>query len=331
MDPCQYTQPAAPWLLLTAAWLLDAVLGDPDYRGHPIRLLGAFIHYAEQRLFALRLQGYLGGALHGLLVVATALLGWWLPHQLLAAFDPVLAAGWDLYLAYSLLCTRDLLDHGHRVLDQLHDLPQARQALSWLVGRDTAPLQRAGIVRATIESLAENLTDAVLTPFWALCLFGLPGLVAVKAISTLDSMVGYRNVRYGRFGWLAARLDDLIHWLPARLSALLLAMAALGLELIGQSAYPGAALRTAWREHGLLPSPNSGWSEAACAGALRVRLLGPIYRGGTLVSDLYMGEPHWPAELHAADLRRALRLIAIASWLGLLVGLALMAGSSASA
>lgn len=309
--------------LLIAAWLLDAVLGDPDYRGHPIRRLGKLIASLETLLFRLGLDGYLGGALHTLMVLSMALLGWWLPHQLLMALDPALAFGWDLYLAYSLLCTRDLLDHGRRVLDQLDDLPRARQAVRWLVGRDTAHLQRDGIARATIESLAENLTDAVLTPFWALCLFGLPGLVVVKAISTLDSMVGYRTARYGRFGWLAARADDLMHWLPARLSVLLLALAAVGLRLSAQPAYPGLALRTAWREHGVLPSPNSGWSEAACAGALRVRLLGPIHRNGRLVSEFYMGDPRWPARLEAQDVRRALRLIAIASGLGWAVGLGL--------
>ncbi|MBK5968730.1 MULTISPECIES: adenosylcobinamide-phosphate synthase CbiB [Thiorhodovibrio] len=312
-----------PWPLLLAVWLLDAALGDPDYPWHPIRLLGAFSLRLEHRLFDSGLKGYGGGALHWLLVIGAALAGWWLPHWLLAAVDPLLAMGWDLFLAYSLLCTRDLLDHGRRVLEQLHDLPRARRALSRLVGRDTEPLQTDGIVRATIESLAENLTDAVLTPFWALCLFGLPGLVLVKAISTLDSMVGYRNALYCRFGTLAARTDDLIHWLPARLSAPLIALAAAVLRLGGQPLHPKLALTTAWHQHALLPSPNSGWSEAACAGALRARLLGPIHRHGKLVSDLFMGAPQWRANLNASDLRCALALIACASWISLACGLAM--------
>lgn len=301
------------------------MLGDPDYPWHPIRQLGALSLRLEHWLFAAGLQGRSGGVLHWLLVLGAALGGWWLPHAALAALDPVLAAGWDLFLAYSLLCTRDLIDHGRRVLEQLHDLPQARRALSRLVGRDTAPLQADGIVRATIESLAENLTDAVLTPFWALCLFGLPGLVLVKAISTLDSMVGYRNARYARFGWCAARTDDLIHWLPARLSVVMIATAALWLRGRGEPLYPRLALRTAWSEHAALPSPNSGWSEAACAGALRRRLLGPIYRRGRLVSDAYMGAADWPANLGAADLNRALRLIRVASWFSLGLGLLIAA------
>ncbi|WPL18053.1 cobalamin biosynthesis protein [Thiorhodovibrio winogradskyi] len=321
-----------PWplSLLIAVWLLDAALGDPDYRWHPVRLIGALIPILERWLFCLGWQGYGGGALHWLLTLIAALAGWWFPHALFVSLDPALALAWDLFLAYSLLCTRDLIDHGRRVLEQLHNPPQARQALARLVGRDTEPLQTEGIVRATIESLAENLTDAVLTPFWALCLFGLPGLVLVKAISTLDSMVGYRNARYQRFGWLAARSDDLIHWLPARLSPLLIAAAACWLRLRGQPLHPRLALGTAWREHARLPSPNSGWSEAACAGALRVRLLGPIYRRGQLVSDAYMGAPAWPANLDATDLRRALGLIGTASWLSLAVGLLIAALGHAS-
>lgn len=311
--------------LLIAVWLLDAVLGDPDYRWHPIRLLGVLSLRLERWLFAAGLNGHGGGLLHWLLVVGAAVAGWWLPQRLLASLDPILVIAWDVFMAYSLLCTRDLLNHGRRVLEHLPDLPAARRALSRLVGRDTEPLQQDGIVRATIESLAENLTDAVLTPFWALCLFGLPGLVLVKAISTLDSMVGYRTERYRHFGALAARADDLIHWPSARLSAPLIAAAALWLRLGGAAFYPRLALVTAWREHARLPSPNSGWSEAACAGALRVRLLGPIYRRGTLVSASFMGAPDWPATLGQADLRRALRLIATAAWMSFGLGLVMAA------
>jgi adenosylcobinamide-phosphate synthase len=187
-----------------------------------------------------------------------------------------------------------------------------------LVGRDTDSLQPDGIVRATIESLAENLTDGVLTPLWALCLAGLPGLILVKAISSLDSMVGYKTPRYQRFGWLAARSDDLVHWIPARLSVPLIAGAA---ALLGE--HPRLAFDAARRFHGMLPSPNSGWSEAACAGALRVRLVGPIRYGGILVTSVYMGDSDWPTDLDAGHLRRALRLIAVASVLAISVGIAL--------
>lgn len=304
--------------LILVACLLDAVFGDPVYRLHPIRVLGAWSLWWERRLFAIGLNGYRGGVLHWVLVVGGALAVWWGVRQGLAWLHPWAAWLWDVFLAYSLLCARDLLTHGQRVLAALDDLPAARRQVSLLVSRDTAALSRDGIVRAAIESLAENLTDGVLTPLWALCLFGLPGLIVVKAVSSLDSMVGYQTARYQRFGWAGARSDDLVHWLPARLSAPLIAVAAALLRL-----HPRLAWRAARRYHALLDSPNSGWSEAACAGALRVRLLGPIRYDGELSNEAFMGDPDWPVDLDGADLRRALRLILVCGLLALVIGLAL--------
>jgi len=305
-------------LLILTAFLLDLWLGDPLYRLHPIRVLGDWSLAWERLLFRIGWTGRLGGLLHWLLVVTGALAGWWAIREGLGVLHPWLALVWDLYIAYSLLCLRDLVEHGRRVLARLDDLPAAREQLRWLVGRDTDRLQQDGLVRATIESLAENLTDGVLTPLWALCLFGLPGLIVVKAISSLDSMVGNHTPRYARFGWAGARSDDLVHWLPARCSVLLIALAAWLLRL-----HPRLAVRSALRDHARLPSPNSGWSEAAYAGALRVRLLGPIDKRGVRVNETYMGHPDWPADLGGDDLRRALRLTLMAGLLALPVGLAI--------
>ncbi|MCF7995388.1 MAG: cobalamin biosynthesis protein, partial [Chromatiaceae bacterium] len=194
-------------LLILAACALDALLGDPVYRLHPIRVLGAWTLACERWLFALGLDGRLGGVLLWIATVGGALGGWWLVHAGLILLHPWLAFVWDLFIAYSLLCARDLLNQGRRVLLALDDLPLARRELQMLVSRDTETLPRAGVVRATIESLSENLTDGVLTPLWALCLFGLPGLILVKVVSNLDSMVGYKNARYARFGWAGARSD----------------------------------------------------------------------------------------------------------------------------
>ncbi|MFB1488370.1 MULTISPECIES: adenosylcobinamide-phosphate synthase CbiB [unclassified Thiocapsa] len=305
--------------LVLAACLLDALIGDPVYRFHPIRIIGAWSLGLERLLFAVGLKGRAGGVLHWLLVVGGALAAWWGVRSTLGVVHPWVAFAWDVFIAYSLICPRDLLDHGRRVLVALDDLPRARARLRMLVGRDTDQLERDGIVRATIESLSENLTDGVLTPLWALCLFGLPGLILVKAVSSLDSMVGYKNERYRRFGWAAARSDDLVHWIPARLSVPLIAAAAAVLKL-----HPQLVFRAASDYHAMLPSPNSGWSEAACAGALRVRLVGPIRYGGMLVTEDYMGDPDWPADLGAGDLERALRLIRVACLFALLVGLAIV-------
>lgn len=304
-------------VILTAC-LLDALLGDPVYRLHPVRLLGTVSVGGERLLFAMGLDGRFGGLLHWFLVVGSALAAWWWIGYVLGLIHPWLPLAWDCFIAYSLLCMRDLLVHGQRVLEALGDLPTARRRIGMLVGRDTDQFQRDGIVRATIESLAENLTDGVLTPLWALCLFGLPGLILVKAVSTLDSMVGYKTARYARFGWAGARSDDLAHWLPARLSVPLIALAAGLLRL-----HPRLAWLSAWRYHARLPSPNSGWSEAACAGALRVRLAGPARYHGEWVERDFLGEPDWPTDLDGGHLRRALRLTLVCCLLALLVGLAL--------
>lgn len=302
-------------LILTAC-LADGLFGDPVYRLHPVRLLGAWSLWCERLLFAQGCNGYAGGVLHWLLVVGAALAVWWGGHYLLAFFlHPGFAWVWDAFLAYSLLCLRDLLAHGRRVLTVLDDLPEARRRVAMLVGRDTDRLERGGLVRAAIESLAENLTDGVLTPVWALCLFGLPGLILVKAVSGLDSLVGYKNARYRRFGWAAARSDDVIHWLPARLSVLVIASAAALLRL-----HPRSALHAARRWRGVVASPNSGWSEAACAGALRVRLVGPISYRGKVREQAFMGEETWPSDLDGRHLEQALRLVLLAGLLALAVG-----------
>lgn len=309
-------------LLIFAACALDALFGDPVYRLHPIRVLGAWTLLCERGLFRVGLDGYLGGILLWIATVGGALVVWWIAHSALDLLHPWLAFGWDLFIAYSLLCTRDLMGQGRRVLRALEglppDLPRARRELQMLVSRDTQGLSRSGAVRATIESLSENLTDGVLTPLWALCLFGLPGLILVKVVSNLDSMVGYKNARYARFGWAGARSDDLVHWLPARLSVPLIMVAAALLRLNPQLVVPAAL-----SYHAMLPSPNSGWSEAAFAGALRVRLVGPIWHQRQLVNEAFMGDPDWPAELGSDELQQALQLLSAACLLALAFGLAL--------
>lgn len=311
--------PTAHLALVVTAFAADSLFGDPVYRLHPIRLLGNWSLLSERVLFARGLDSHIGGIIHWVLVVGAALLGWWALHRLLLLWHPWAAWVWDVFVAYSLLCLRDLLVHGWRVLVSLENLPQARQRVAMLVGRDTDRLDRAGVIRATIESLAENLTDGVLTPLWALCLFGLPGLILVKGVSSLDSMVGYRNERYSRFGWAAARSDDLAHWLPARLSVPLIALAAALLDL-----HPRLALSAARRWRRVLASPNSGWSEAAFAGALRVRLVGPISYRGEVAHEEFIGEEDWPADPGASHLEQALHLVLVSGLLALAFGLGLI-------
>ena len=308
-----------PFSVVLSAFFLDLAFGDPRYRWHPIRLLGDLSTSYERALRAVGMDGYLGGAVHWIAMVASAVAVWAGVHGALFRWHPLVAWCWDVLVAWHLLSLRDLLEHARRVQGSLPNLEEARRAVGWLVGRDTDHMDRAAVVRATIESLSESITDGVLTPLWALCLGGLPAAVAVKVISTLDSMVGYKDACYWRFGWAAARSDDLVNWVPARLSVAVIVVAAALLRL-----HPVDAVRSGWRFHRLLPSPNSGWSEGVYAGALRVRLVGPIYRNGVKVNDRYLGEPHWPATLDARHLNEALRLTLLSGGLGLVAGLAII-------
>jgi adenosylcobinamide-phosphate synthase len=298
-----------PWLL-AAAVAADLLLGDPAYAAHPVRLMGGTLVRIESGLRRVGADGYLGGVvLFGAL--ATLWLG--LSASLVLGADrvhPWLGGAAHLFLLYSFLALGDLLRHASDVERALRrsDLPAARAAVARLVGRDTDRMDAGACRRSVIESLSESLTDGFVGPVFWYALLGLPGLVVFKVVSTMDSMVGYKTPRYLRFGWCGARLDDAMNWLPARLTWLLIALAALAVP--GCSAR--AALAIGWAQAGLLPSPNSGWPEAATAGAIRRRLVGPIWSGGSLVTDLWIGDPESPPAESAADLRRA-RAVAVAS------------------
>ena len=316
--------PLAPSpLVLGAALALDLALGDPTYAAHPIRLIGATIAFVERGLRRLGLDGYAGGVTLAV-VVAALWVGLASAAVLAAARGPVwLALGVHGFIVYSLLALGDLLRHVWRVEQALavDDLGGARTAVGALVVRDADRLDAAACRRAAIESLAENLTDGVTSAVCWYAVGGVPGLVLFKVASTLDSMVGNRTPRYRYFGWAGARLDDVMNYLPARLTWLLLGLTALFVP--GCSAID--ALVVGARQHAILPGPNSGWSEAAAAGALRRRLVGPIWLRGTLVTDVWIGRADDPPAATRADLLRAIGLIAAAGLLAALLAMAALA------
>ncbi len=309
-------EPAA----LVAAVAIDLVLGDPVYRAHPVRLIGRTLQGLERRLRAAGLDGYLGGVL---LFVLLAVL--WLPvlgGVMALALTLGTTAAWVLHvvLAYSLLALGDLLHHVWRIESAVRrdGMADARRAVSALVGRDTDRMDGAACRRAAIESLSENLTDGFVSPVCWYVLGGLPGLVLFKIVSTMDSMVGYRTPAYLRFGWCGARLDDAMNYVPARLTWLVMVLVA--------GVLPGLSGRKAWRiglaQHAVLPGPNSGWSEAAAAGALERRIAGPIWLAGVVVTDVWVGDPADPPLSTGGDVSRAMTLsVAVA-----LVIVALAAG-----
>jgi len=301
--------------LLVAAVALDWALGDPFYRWHPVRLMGASLAWCERGLRAAGADGRIGGCL--LFVLLGALWVGGLSFALSGAdrLHPAAGAAAHLFLLYSLLALGDLLAHGAAV-DRAAtggDLPAARRAVARLVGRDVDRMDAAACRRAAIESLAENLVDGVVSPIAWYAVLGVPGLVLCKVVSTMDSMVGYRTPRYLWFGWCGARLDDLMQAAPARATWLLVALAA--------GALPGCsgrgALATGWRQHAVVPGPNPGWSEAAMAGGLARRLAGPIRLGGRLVTEIWLGDPAAAPAGTAIDYRRARAIVCLAAALTL--------------
>jgi adenosylcobinamide-phosphate synthase len=309
---------AAPLLALG----IDALVGDPPrlYRRitHPVALFGYLVARADRtlntELVPERTRRLHGGVLTVALTAAAALLG-----AVLAGLLGWVPGGWvvEAVLASTLVAARGLYQHVRAVADALaKGIEQAREAVRHIVGRDPETLDTPGVARAAIESAAENFSDGVVAPLFWYCLLGLGGLFAYKAINTMDSMLGHRDARYEAFGKTAARVVDIVNWVPARLAGLLFVLAA----VVMREADAQQAWHTMWRDAPKHRSLNAGWQEAAVAGALGFALAGPRRYAEQGVDDAWMG--HGRKALDAADIRLTLRLYVIATiWLAL--GLAL--------
>lgn len=305
-------------VILLLALAVDAFLGDPPTWPHLVRFMGRAVERAEERLRAV-LPGWLelAGFFLVLLVAGGSALAAWVLLALAQVIWQPLAWLLALALSWQCLAAGQLWREARAVARPLEagDLALARRRLAMIVGRDTASLDEAGLRRALIETMAENLNDGVIAPLFYLTLLGPVGAVTYKAINTLDSMVGYKNQRYAQFGKCAARLDDAAGWLPARLSAWLLVAAA---RLAGLDA--AGAWRALRRDHAAHSSPNAGWPEAACAGALGIRLGGPSHYGGQLKEKPWLNqEGRQPSPV---DVAGCLRLLVMACGLAGLLALA---------
>lgn len=256
--------------ILALALLLDAVFGEPRWLWsrlpHPAVLMGRAVQWFDSKFNRGEARLLAGGLSVAVLLLASGIFGWVLTS---------LPLGWliETLLVAFLIAQKSLVQHVRAVAADLRlSLGDARLAVAKIVGRDSRDLDGPGIARAAIESAAENLSDGVIAPvFWYL-IGGLPGLLIYKMTNTADSMIGYRNARYEAFGKPAARLDDLLNWVPARLTAALIALARYR---------PGIA-RIIWRDAPLHRSPNAGWPEAAMAVSLDVALSGPRAYGGSM-------------------------------------------------
>ena len=310
-------------LLLAAS--VDVVAGDPRWFPHPVRAMGAVIAWCDENVrklcrhsYALRTCGLLLALGLPLCVFALSRgavtwvegIAWWFGSLL------SIALGWTT------LAGRDLWDHVHEVRKRLeqNDLSGARHAVSRVVGRDTERLSEEEVVRATIETTAESTSDGMIAPLFYLVVGGAPLALAYKAVSTLDSMIGHRDERHIDFGWASARLDDVANWIPARLSAVLILLAA-GL-VIGGSAPIRTGWHVLWRDGWRHPSPNSGWPEAAMAGSLGIQLGGINYYDGVPNERPVIGTDG--RQLVLKDLAIASRIMIVACLLGVILAVGTM-------
>lgn len=300
---------------------LDLMAGDPRWFPHPVRGMGQVIGWYDHGIrglcrspLALRLAGLI---LALGLPAAVYLVVWGMVAQAGAVAD-WLETAVTIALASTTLAGRDLWDHAQAVKKPLQrgDIADARLAVAKIVGRDVGQLSESEVVRATVETVAESTADGVISPLFFLVIGGPPLALAYKAVNTLDSLVGHRDERYIDFGWASARLDDVMNWVPARLTAGLLVLAA------GMVTRTLARMVDGWRvlcrdghKH---PSPNSGRPEAAMAGALGVQLGGTNYYDGVANERPTLGDGR--RILVPGDITRAAQLMAVANLLGLMIG-----------
>jgi adenosylcobinamide-phosphate synthase len=299
---------------IAAVCLLDWIAGDPEWFPHPVRWMGRCTQLAEALL---RRPGQsargelMGGAALTAVLIGASYLGTAKAIAMAYRIGTVTGMATEILLGWTCVASRNLIDESLAVIRALEqeDLARARQRLSRIVGRDTHSLCETEIHRAVIETLAESACDGIVAPLVYMAIGGVPMAMAYKAVNTLDSMIGHTDQRYLYFGKVAARLDDVANYLPARLAALTMAAAA-GL---GSGTSATSALRIWRRDGGKHKSPNAGQPESAMAGALQVRLGGDnTYAGERIAAPLLGAEFERPMRHHA---KQALRLVAAVSLL----------------
>jgi len=302
---------------IIAALALDLLIGDPRWFPHPVKLIGRFAVLLEKPLRKFFQSPRIAGVTAVIPVLVVTGLATFAIIMAAGLLHPFLADAVSIILLYTTFAARDLISHSFNVYKGLKEgkLEEARQKVAFLVGRDTDSLDETGIIRATVESVAENTVDGVTAPLFFAVLAGPAGAMLYKAVNTLDSTFGYRNERYIEFGWAAARLDDLVNFIPARLTALLIPFAAFFLRLS-----PLDSFKIIFRDRKKHPSPNSGLAEAAVAGALGVQLGGLNYYFGQPSFRATLGDPI--RELNKRDILKANALMLITLILAAIVFLA---------
>ena len=272
------------------AVIIDSLIGDPRLSIHPVVLIGNWISFWEKKLlhqnFSPKLKIVTGTVLVFLVLGTTYGLVAWIMELLSAIHALAPFIGGALLLSFT-ISPNSLAKAGHEIYHYLQDgdLVQARYKVGWIVGRDTDQLDVAEVTRGTVETIAENIVDGIITPLFYIVIGGVPLAFLYRAVNTLDSMVGYKNDKYQDFGMFAARVDDVFNYIPARITGLLLIIVATLLRLDAHE-----TMKTIWRDARKHPSPNSGFPEAGVAGALGIRLGGLNYYGGVASNRAHMGD-----------------------------------------
>ncbi|MBI4687306.1 MAG: cobalamin biosynthesis protein CobD [Nitrospirae bacterium] len=331
--------------MLTLAYILDLVIGDPRYVPHPVKVMGWGVTKMENflRRTLKRLDNRTqstehrqrekergekwAGVILVLIIVSSTYVMFYAVNSLFTIHYSLFTALFMIYLISTTLATHELIRSAKAVIKSLSadNIYEARENLSHIVGRDTKSLDSKGIAKAAIETLAENASDGIVAPLFYFAIGGLPLAMAYKAVNTLDSMVGYKNEEYRNFGWAGARLDDIANFIPARITGILIVAATfilgirgwglgVGKETNPQPPIPNplSSFKMMIRDGRNHTSPNSGVPEAAMAGALGVRLGGPSLYGGIVVEKPFIGEAktedYLPASLRAMDIVRVTSL-----------------------
>lgn len=314
-----------------AGFVLDLLIGDPHFIPHPVRLIGSLISFLDKRLNSdvkynsSENEANLTKYKRGVLLAFTVIIATFIVSAmiLVAAYSINLYAGVivEAVMTWQILATKCLCVESMRVYDALSTdgVDAGRRAVSMIVGRDTSVLDEAGVTRAAVETVAENTSDGVIAPMLYTAIGGPVLGFVYKAVNTMDSMLGYKNDKYMYFGRFAARLDDVVNFIPARISAYLMITAAFigGRQFDGRNAY-----RIFKRDRFNHASPNSAQTESVCAGALRVQLAGDAVYFGRLVKKKYIGDRL--REIEYEDIKRANRLMYITAFLCELLSVAVM-------
>jgi adenosylcobinamide-phosphate synthase len=304
-------------LEISAAYVVDLFFGDPPGYPHPVRLIGQTISILEkkflQRANTSWMQRFLGVILAVTIVFGTGISTWAI-IRMAAWVHPVFSSVIIIFFAYTTLATRNLYDEPRKVIKALEqgDLNLARKEVGFLVSRDTDHLDEQEICRALIETISENTSDGIVAPLFYLLIGGPPLAMAYKALNTLDSMVGYRNDRYRYLGWASARGDDLANLIPSRLTALLFVLSSFILDKNWKATW-----RITWRDGRKSTSPNSGYPEAAMAGALGVRLGGKNSYFGRVEEKPFIGEPQRSIDRNVV--RESLHLMIVNSLIAVII------------